>query len=165
MLPSNSFKFITGDMFSPSVDSTIYSIDLTPRELLKLTRVESKVKNDIGDCGGCDNCDKCHDRNTRTMTISRLTYNLSEFDAIYRKSHDDDGDGNYSKNLSDKSKRNKSGKSIILSAVCRFIPILTWLQTYNWSTELKADIFAGITVAVFQIPQCMLLVLIVAHYN
>lgn len=134
---------------APSADSTIYSLDLSTREFLKLTY--GKQDGDEKSADHDDDDDEQY--RSRTFTISRLTYNLSEFDAIYRQSQDEDNDS-CSKKGSKKSRTHKSSSSILLSALCRYIPILTWLRVYNWRKEGKSDFFAGITIAVFQIPQC-----------
>ena len=38
-----------------------------------------------------------------------------------------------------------------------FFPILTWLASYNVREDLLADVLAGITLAVFHVPQGELL--------
>jgi SulP family sulfate permease len=40
-----------------------------------------------------------------------------------------------------------------------FIPFLSWIRTYN-QRHVKADLLAGLTVAVVAVPQCMAYALI-----
>ncbi|KAJ6215398.1 hypothetical protein RDWZM_009898 [Blomia tropicalis] len=99
----------------------------------------------ISSCGGCEPC------RSRTITISRLTYNMTEFENAF-------GINRKSTTYTNQQHRTKLIVQIRLFIQCylyRWIPFMEWIQRYDLKHNLNADIMGGITIAVFQIPQCM----------
>jgi hypothetical protein len=84
-----------------------------------------------------------------SLNFSRLAYNLPQFNETYEviRSKSDP-----SKRVMQAVKPTCSPESL-KGNVRSLFPITDWLFNYNWKNDLMADFVAGITIAIFQVPQ------------
>lgn len=152
---------------SPSTQTTITSLDSTTKRLLSMAckNVQNSSKNStsgstsnqctVSSCGLCDVCRAKSqlDTRSRTITFTRLTYNMDEFDSTFRNAEDV---------LIRRARRTnwcqmprKPAPNALLAFFFRYIPFFDWIRSYDVKGgDLNADLLAGLTIAVFQIPQC-----------
>lgn len=156
-----------------SAQTTITSVDSNTRRLLSMTcrNAKTALLNSKGptsnqftissSCSSCT-CEVCQakrelDSQSRTFTVSRPTYNMAEFDSTFRSPEDA-----LIRRARAVRRRNwcqmprSPAPNALLAFFYRYIPLLDWIRSYDVKGgELNADLMAGLTIAVFQIPQCM----------
>lgn len=86
-----------------------------------------------------------------SLNFSRLAYNLAQFnetfEVIHRKS-------DCSRKVIQRMRPTCSAQNV-KKTMKSLLPITDWLYNYNWKTDFIADFVAGITIAVFQVPQSL----------
>lgn len=90
------------------------------------------------------------------LNISRQAYTLSNFNAEFRRTSQVPGHGRSRTATSEMLEIVKPKCTSPIQMLKSFLPIISWVSKYG-RKDLLADIISGLTVAVFQVPESMLI--------